>query len=174
MPLEAPVNHDPKSPLPHTGRFYDGFGNKITMAAYANPAEGNNMAAGYGLVRFKKSTRQITMECWPRFVDVTKPEAKQYAGWPLTIGQQDNYGRKALAWLPTLNVKGQEDPVVQVVDEAAGEVVYTLRIRGTTFRPKVFREGTYTIHVGEGERRKTLKGVRSAAESDRTAIEVLL
>ena len=74
------MNHDPANPLPFTGRYYDGFRNKLTMAAYANPAKENSRAAGYGLVRFRKSTREMTLECWPRFVDVTSPEAKQYPG----------------------------------------------------------------------------------------------
>ena len=54
-----------------------------------------------------------------------------------------------------------ENPVVQVVNESSGEVVYTLRIQGTSYRPKVFQKGTYTIHVGEGSRRKTLQGIES-------------
>jgi hypothetical protein len=41
------------------------------------------------------------------------------------------------------------DPVVQVVDQANGEIVYTLRISGRSFRPKVFNSGRYTIKVGE-------------------------
>jgi len=57
--------------------------------------------------------------------------------------------RKAKAWLPTLNVRGIAHPVVQIIGESGGEVVYTLRIRGTRFRPKVSREGKYTIRVGQ-------------------------
>ncbi len=172
QPLEKPLNHDPKSPLEFTGRFHDGLGNKLTMLAYANPAEGNNQATGHGLARFKKSTRQITMECWPRFVEVTKPDAKQFAGWPLTIRQQDNYGRRALAWLPELVIKEQNDPVVQVVDESNGEVVYTLRIKGDRFRPKVFRMGTYTVKVGEGRRQKVVTRVQSLPGDQKAALQV--
>jgi hypothetical protein len=164
MPEEKPLGHDPKSPLEHTGRYFDGFGNKITVHAYANPAPGNNQATGYGLVRFRKSTRAITFECWPRFVDVMKPDAKPYAGWPITVTQESNYGRKPLAWLPVLRVAGAVDPVVQVLDETDGEVVYTLRIRGTAFRPKVFRAGTYTITIGEGTNRRTLRGLKAESE----------
>lgn len=168
LPLDKPLAHDPKSPLEHTGRFVDGLGNKLTMLAYANPAEGNHQATGHGLVRFKKSTREITLECWPRFVDVTKPDAKQFPGWPLTLRQQDNYGRKAIAWLPELVVKGRPDPVVQVIDESIGEVVYTLRIKGTRFRPKVFRSGTYTVRVGD----KVLKGIQAMPGSQSATLEV--
>jgi hypothetical protein len=140
------------------------------MLAYANPAEGNNQATGHGLVRFKKSTRQITMECWPRFVDVTNSGAKQFAGWPLTIRQEDNYGRRALAWLPELVIQGQTDPVVQVIDEQNGEVVYTIRIKGTRFRPKVFREGMYTLKVGG----KAVQGVQSIPAEKMATLEVVL
>lgn len=160
-PLEKPVAHDPNNPLPWTGRYFDGFHNQLTMVAYANPTEDNYRAAGYGLVRFRKPTRDIVFECWPRFVDVTDPQAKQFEGWPVTVTQTDNYGRRAIAYLPTLHISGQEDPVVQVVDEYNGEVVYTLRINGTMFRPKVFREGDYTLKVGEGKRMQILHGVHS-------------
>jgi hypothetical protein len=160
--------------LPFTGRFYDGLGNKVTMHAYANPTTENYTAAGYGLVRFDKSTRRITIECWPRHVDVTDAGARQVPGWPISIGQEDNYSRAAMAYLPRLEISGQEDPVVQVIDEYLGEIVYTLRINGTTFKPKVFREGVYTIRVGEGPSLKTFPGVESAGEEDDRVLRVKL
>jgi hypothetical protein len=172
MPLEEPLNHNAASPLPDTGRFFDGFGNKITLHAYANPTDDNYKAAGYGLVRFKKSTREITMECWPRHVDVTRGDARQFTGWPITISQLDNYGRQPIAWLPTLRITGQQDPVVQVIDEDNGEVVYTLRINGNEFRPKVFKKGTYTVKIGEGPRQQTHANVPSISADDASAIEV--
>ena len=162
-PLEEPINHDDGNPLPFTGRYYDGFGNKLTMHAYANPRTDNNNAAGFGIIRFRKSTREIVFECWPRHVDVTNPNTQQYPGWPITIQQEDNYQRQPLAWLPTLVVQGQDDPVVQIIDEATGDIVYTLRINGSTWRPRVFREGTYTIRVGEGEKIKEFTGVAAVA-----------
>ncbi|MFC1764484.1 hypothetical protein ACFL6U_20750 [Planctomycetota bacterium] len=150
-PLEEPLNHDPASPLPFTGRFYDGFRNKVTMHAYANPTRANENAAGYGVVRFNKKTRKITMECWPRRVDVTSADAPQYTGWPKTIDQYDNYSRHPSGYLPTVSVQGAEDPVVQVIDEGLGSVVYTLRIKGTHFQPIVFRTETpYTVRVDNG------------------------
>ena len=89
------------SPLPWTGNYLDGFHNKITMLAYANPEESifkiegirpgakidtkANWADGYGLIRFKKTSGEVTFECWPRFADVTKPGASQFPGWPQTV-----------------------------------------------------------------------------------------
>jgi hypothetical protein len=168
-PAAAPF---PGSTLPLTGRFLDGFGNKVTMAAYANPTDENHQGAGYGLVRFNKANRTITMECWPRFVDVTSGQAQQYEGWPLTIHQQDNYARRAIGWLPQLIVTGATDTVVQVIDEFNGEVVYTLRIQGTRFQPKVFRAGTYTVRIGEPGRMKDLHGIPSTDVPESGTIRV--
>jgi len=77
-------NRSPENALPWTGDYLDGFGNKITMHAYANPTE-TSTASGYGLVRFNKLKHEVTFECWPRNADVTKPAAKQFTGWPQTV-----------------------------------------------------------------------------------------
>ena len=67
------------------------------MVAYANPVvdparpkkedkpPAEDRAAGYGVVRFKKSTGEVTFECWPRFTDVSRPDARQFPGWPVTV-----------------------------------------------------------------------------------------
>lgn len=166
-PLDPPQHHDPSSPLPDTGQYYDGLRNKITMLAYANPSEENYQAAGYGLVRFNKKARTVTMECWPRFVDVTQPDARQHPGWPITVTQEDNYAREAVAWLPT--ILGPEDsrPVVQVAESKTGDVLYTLRVKGLPWQPKVFAEGTYTMIATEGRHKKLLTGLTAVADKTR-------
>ncbi|MEA3366246.1 MAG: hypothetical protein U9Q79_11465, partial [Candidatus Hydrogenedentes bacterium] len=131
-------------------------------------------AAGFGLVKLNKKSRKITIECWPRNLDITAPDAKPYPGWPIMIDQEDNYGRKAVAYLPTLEIVGAEDPVVQVIDEVDNSVVYTLRINGSSFRPKVFKEGLYTVKVGEGDDQKTLEGVEAIPPGEQETIEVRL
>jgi len=160
----------------YTGEHMDGFNNKITCYAAANPDDdkltsGEKLtvrSAGFGVVRYKKSSRNITMECWPRKVDVTDKKTKQYPGWPLTINQLDNYGRKAVAFLPEIKVKGMMDPVVQIMNEKTKEVVYTLRIKGSSFKAKVFNKGPFTVRVGElGEKEKTFKGVKPASRKSK-------
>lgn len=173
-PLEPGRNRDPGMPE-YLGEFLDGFGNKITMLAVANPTPEENhdklttRAAGFGVVRFNKRTREITAECWPRNIDIAGPQAQQYPGWPVTVTQQDNYARKPVAYLPTIEVAGMTSPVVQVIDESSDEVIYTLRINTASFRPKVFKEGSYTIKVGEPETGKIrlLTGL-SALPPDKT------
>ena len=176
----APGGNREEGDPPYLGDHLDGFANKVTCYAVANPSKEPNggsklttRAAGFGVVRLNKNTRKITMICWPRNVDVSDPSAKPYPGWPITIDQQDNYGREAVAWLPTLKID-TPDQVVQVVEEATGQTVYTLRISGKTFRPKVFAEGTYTVKVGEGDAVKKLTGVKAAAEADQQTLRVAL
>jgi hypothetical protein len=173
-PLEATEGPIPGNDLEFAGRFYDGFKNNVTMHAYANPTKDNFNAAGYGIVRFNKKSREITMECWPRHVDVSDPSTQQYAGWPVRISQKENYGRKAIAYLPTLNISGAKNPVVQVIDEYLGEIVYTLRIQGSTFRPKVFTAGSYTIKISDGDRERVLAGVESLAPNMSEELKVSL
>ncbi len=179
-PLEPGKNRKPGMP-DYTGEHLDGMGNKLTCWAAANPSKEPNggsklttRAAGFGVVTFNKKEREFTLECWPRNVDITDPTAKQYPGWPLTIQQEDNYGRKAVAWLPTIKVTGVTNPVVQVVDESNGEIVHTLRIKGKTYRPKVFKKGTYTINVSARDRCKSLKGVKAIDAGDEKVLTVEL
>lgn len=80
-------NKDPKNPLPFTGDYVDGLGNKITMHAYANIESQDKLRDGFGLVRFNKKEKSVTFESWDRFTDVTKSGAKQMPGWPRTIRQ---------------------------------------------------------------------------------------
>ena len=54
--------------------------------------------------------------------------------------------------------------MIQVFEEKTSEIVYTLRIKGNSFRPKVFVNGNYTIRIGEGKNRKVLKGIKAPAE----------
>lgn len=139
------------SPLPWTGDFTDGLGNRISMLAYANPpniANERQRADGYGIVRFDKKSRHITIECWPRFADVQDGDRAQFPGWPITIAMSDNDGRKPAAWLPELVFDGVTSPVVQVIEEATGNIVYTIRVTGGHFQPHVFAPGRYTVKLG--------------------------
>ena len=164
-PLEPGKNRAPGED-PILGDHLDGFNNKVTAIAVANPSPekgGDRLttrAAGFGVIRINKQTRDVTFICWPRNVNVSAKNAKPYPGWPFTFNQLDNYGRKAVAYLPSLQIN-KANQVVQVINEKTGEIVYTLRIKGTTFRPKVFTEDSYTINVGEGAARKSLKGIKA-------------
>lgn len=153
----------------YTGDYHDGFGNKMTVHAVSNPIYTGlepsrlyDRATGYGIVRFNKASRQITIECWPRLSDPSTPNVKQYPGWPVTFNQVDNFYNNNAGFLPTIDVTGTSDPVVQLIDEETGRIVYSLRIEGTAFNPKVFKDGVYTIKVGDPPKIpfKTVKNLR--------------
>jgi hypothetical protein len=150
------------SPLPWTGDYTDGLGNKIFMMAYANPDDLSNeqkRADGYGLVRFNKRRREVTIECWPRF-----SQGEQFPGWPITVRTDDNDGRVAVAWLPELRFENAERAVVQVIVEASGEVLYTIRVQGNRFQPPVYSQGSFVVKVGRDRPDGvTLKGLKAAA-----------
>jgi hypothetical protein len=172
FPPQPGLNRKEDSPQ-YTGDFLDGFGNRMTVHAVSNPyltgiepTNLNDRAPGYGIVRFNRDTRRIVIECWPRWVDPASLNTSQYDGWPVEIDQQDNYGRSASAYLPVINVEGALDPVIQVLDEQLGEIVYTLRISGVSFQPKVFRSGSYTVRVGDPDTGswKVIEGLSASPE----------
>ena len=182
FPSKKGENRNPDMPR-YTGDFKDGFGNKITVHAASNPfysgkkpAKLYDRATGYGIVRFNRITRDIIVECWPRWVDPSKPDAKQYPGWPIKINQLDNYGRKAIGYLPTIRVSGMKNPVVQIIDETDGLIVYTIRIISNEFQPKIFKQHPYTVKVGEqgADKMLTFEHVMPVALGSKGTINVKL
>ncbi len=149
-------NRTPDKPR-YTGDYEDGFGNKMTVHAVSNPTFTGktpsrlyDRATGYGIVRLHKNDRTVTLECWPRLAQPELGDHQQYEGWPITISQQDNYGRKAKGYLPELKIEGLKNPVVQIVNETTNALVYAIRLNTNSFSPKIFDpEATYTIKVGE-------------------------
>lgn len=152
-------NPVPDSPLPCTGEFEDGLGNLINMLAYANPADRTDetqRADGYGIARFNKRSRTVTFECWPRFADVRDGDKAQFPGWPVTVKMEDNDGRQPVATLPPVALEGVADPVVQVIDDASGEILYTIRA-ASGFEPPVYAKGRrYTVKAGRDRAEHTV------------------
>ena len=152
-PLDEKAGPNPVagSPLPWTGDFLDGMGNKLSMLAYANPPnvqDEKQRGDGYGIARFNKKTRTVTFECWPRFASVKDGKKAQFPGWPITVNMDDNDGRQPTGWLPEVIVSGLKNPVVQVIDEANAEVLYTVRPGGARVRLPVYSAGPFTLKVG--------------------------
>ncbi|TFH47783.1 MAG: twin-arginine translocation pathway signal protein, partial [Bacteroidia bacterium] len=146
-------NREDNAPL-YTGEFEDGFGNRITVHAVANPhtskvkpIRNNELVTGYSSIVFNKKTRAIDLANWPGYAD--PQTGSPFPGWPVNINQSDNYGRRILAWLPEIVAEGMTDPVIRVISESTGETVYTLRISGNAYQPGVFYYGLYTVEVGD-------------------------
>ena len=168
FPSEDGRNRKPGAPR-NTGEYLDGFGNKVTIHAVSNPqANGiepkalNQRAPGYGIIKFKRSERTIEFANWPRWVDASEPGAEPYPGWPIRIDQMES-GLPSGYSLEPISATGIEDPVVQVIDEASDEIVYTIRIKGSEFTPTTRRPGSYTVRVTDPATGETeeYKGVQA-------------
>ncbi|KAB2639212.1 MAG: hypothetical protein DVB25_06100 [Verrucomicrobia bacterium] len=77
-----------------TGDFNDGFGNKITVAAVANPVELEhaptnflNHPVGYSILSCDPASGRVTLANWPYWASPAKPAPNNspYPGWPITI-----------------------------------------------------------------------------------------
>ncbi len=151
------------------GDYLDKFGNKLTLLAAACPAQypGAGLdglrlrATGYSILTCDKSNRKITVTQWPRWVDPSLADAKPFEGWPIVIDQLDNGLWGAMWELEAVETPEFRDPVVQVQDESNGDVVYTVRIRGTSFTPRIRRPGTYTVLAfdPDGDFKKVHSGI---------------
>ncbi len=104
-PTVAGENRLPGMP-DYTGRFLDGWGNRITVWAAANPrsfliddpyrGEGERTleylrtnGLGYGIVRFNKPDQTVTFESWPVYGAFKGPEAhRQHPGFPRTVNMR--------------------------------------------------------------------------------------
>ncbi len=154
-PLKPGAKREAGSPL-YTGDHLDGFDNKVTNYAAANPEKKpagnilNTRSAGFGVVRLNTKKREITMECWPRNVDISDPAVRQYKGWPRTISQFDNYDPPSWGKLGKLTFD-VENPVVQLVDETSGEILYTVRVNGKTFSPGAPKGRAFTVKAGRDQ-----------------------
>ena len=155
---EQPGNRPvPGSALPWTGEYRDGLGNPLRMVAYANPGlnsrtrkvtqDVTQRGDGYALIRFRKSDRTITFECWPRYADVAAGDA-QYPGWPITVKMADNDGRLPSGHLH-LDLSAMPGAVVQVMDESRNEMLYTVRAQGAAFEAPVYGTGPFTLRAGQ-------------------------
>ncbi len=85
----------------------------------------------------------------------------------LTIHRSQNDGRPVKGYSPQLQFKGSVSPVIQVIFERAGEVLYCIRGRADRFLPSEYEAGKCTIKIGvDRPDQKVLTGVVSGAMDD--------
>ena len=177
--VNVPFSDRPAHGLPNTGCYRDGFGNTNYIYAVGNPTDDFNeeknrytkaqkKASGFGIVTFDTMARTIKMEAIRFLADLdVESQANTYPGWPLTIHQDDNDGRRALGYLPRLQLK-ESNQVVKIINEETGEMVKSLRVSGSEYLPAVFSLAKYTLIIGEGQNEKVYKSI--AISSDPKAV----
>ncbi|MDA0346355.1 MAG: alkaline phosphatase D family protein [Verrucomicrobia bacterium] len=109
-PKEDGANRRSGEPY-YTGDFFDGFGNRMTVAAVGNPHTSNQemfeinvernigyasehllldsqqTKDGYGMIVISPDRKQITLECWPT------DSVNQHEGWPVILKQEPVSGK---------------------------------------------------------------------------------
>jgi len=103
-PDEVGMPHQkrPTHGLENTGEYLDGFGNMIYVYAVGNPEVGtkknryekaHQKGSGFGLVTVDTEEKTYQIDCFRFLIDAAdgKP-GNQFAGWPVTIRQQENAG----------------------------------------------------------------------------------
>ena len=171
FPAEEPVRRDEGAPR-YTGDYLDGFGNKITMIAAANPiksghepAELYDKAPGYGIVRLNARERTITYECWPRWVDPTEDTDGCYEGWPVTMKQGENCGSSWQFAVNGLRTPALEQYVLTVKRAGAEDPLYTIRVYDG-FIPRVPDEGPWDWEYRNTATGNTESGNAATADQD--------
>ncbi len=164
----------------YTGNHVDAFGNKVHVRAVANPSKTGlepsrlfDRSPGYGVVTFNKQTRNIKMECWPRYVNPNKYPQGQFEGWPVSVNQLENNRPTSPFFLPNLKITGVENPLIKIVDER-NELQLVLRIKGTEFQPILNQAGKYKVEVVEagGKTLKQMEKLEAVAFSNEKEINI--
>ena len=65
--------------------------------------------------------------------------------------------------------------VVQVIEEATGDILYTVRVQGARFHPRVYSAGKHTVKIGRDKPdAQTLAGLEAKpkAESGQRAVKL--
>ncbi len=93
MPVVKGANPRPGGPR-ETGDFSDAFGNRITLAAVANPVASERQpatlfthAVGYTILTCDPGSARVTLANWPYWASPAKPapDNAPFPGWPITI-----------------------------------------------------------------------------------------
>jgi hypothetical protein len=93
MPAVEGKNRRPGDPK-WLGAFTDGFGNKFTIHAVANPQDVDreparlfDRAVGYTITTWDRSAGQVSIANWPYWASPAKDgiDAEPYPGWPIKV-----------------------------------------------------------------------------------------
>ena len=154
FPAAYGLDGKPEKAPRYTGKYEDGFGNKITVKAIANPYDIDrepdrifDKAPGYSIITFDIENRKMELAAWPRWASPQQAsDNTPYEGWPIEISQEDNYGRKRTGNLQAIEVDGTA--LIRVFEQESGELQYALKPPKGTFTPFVFDNSkTYEIEL---------------------------
>ena len=154
----------PPAPEQYLGKQLDGFQNKVTFLAVANPdtrPDGpyttktrpklHQQVPGFGIVDFNTREQTITFNSYPRSeIVASRLKGGQYPGWPITIKASDNEGRKPTGELARVIINGEANEYRSVVKvyNPDGSLQWAQRMTGKTFTIHSYGSGEHTIKIG--------------------------
>ena len=152
----------PPKPEQYLGNRLDGFQNKVTFLAVANPdirPDGtyttkqqprlNQQVPGFGIIDFNTAKHTITFHSLPRSeVVASRLKGGEYPGWPVTIKASDNDGRKPTGELARVVIKGEDvvRPVVKVYNPD-GSLQSAQRMNSNNFIVYGYAKGVHTVKI---------------------------
>ncbi|WP_434035924.1 alkaline phosphatase D family protein [Formosa sp. 4Alg 33] len=173
--VNNPCVDRPEHNLPNTGCYRDIFGNENYIYAVGNPDDDFNKepnryvkcqkkSSGYGLVTLDQKERTIKMEAIRFLADLSiDSDENRFPGWPLTISQFDNDGRRPFGYLPRLTFE-KPNQVIKIVNQNTQELIQAIRVKGYNYVPEVYELASYTLVIGEGGEEKTIYDVEISSD----------
>lgn len=154
----------PPTPEQYLGERLDGFKNKATFHAVANPnthtnspyttdhqPQLNQQVPGFGIIDFDTRAQTITFHSLPRSQQVAdKLPGGEYPGWPLMVKVAQNDGRPATGTLARVEVSGKALAVVRVYGPDK-KLQWAQRINQQSFTVPAYASGKHRIEIGDGE-----------------------
>lgn len=146
-PPSEGLNRKAGSPR-NTGEYFDGFGNRITVHAVANPHQYgvvpralNDRAPGFGAVEFDKKAGRITLTNYPRWVDLAAG-GKPFDGWPFAVDAAAN-GQNGAAY--AVRLPRAVSGVVEVYADGEADPVLCCRLQAPEQTFRVWAPGKYRV-----------------------------
>ncbi|NNF33170.1 MAG: twin-arginine translocation pathway signal protein [Saprospiraceae bacterium] len=146
----------------YTGNYEDGFGNKMSIKAVANPYDLEkepgkiyDKAPGYSIIDYYRLERRMRVAVWPRWAapDKASPDHIPFKGWPLIIDPYANLVSRYKYKLDRVSVDG--NTIMKVYEKGSNNLVYAFRPPSGTFLPPVPEKKTYYIitYAANGSKR---------------------
>ncbi len=150
------------TPDQYLGKRLDGFKNKVTFHAVANPnidpqgpyhlKSQKNLGyqvPGFGIVDFDTKARTITFNSHPRSAKIAdRLPNNQYPGWPKTIKDTDNDGRKLTGYLGKVELGNFVGAVVKVYNPD-GTLQWAQRMTESKFSIPAYAAGEHKVIIEE-------------------------
>lgn len=156
----------PPAPSEYLGERLDGFQNKVTFLAVANPdtrpdgpyttaklPKMNQQVPGFGIIDFDTKEQTVTFHSLPRSEEVAdRLKGGEYPGWPVTVRAEENDGRTPIGELVRVKLKGENaaNPVVRVWGPD-GILQWAHRMSSDSLIIQAYAKGKHKVEIGTGE-----------------------